>query len=73
MDVGISDAARRNGGDVSGQFGRADILGRHALFIMNAVPVPARAAAANGQYAIVIFHRTELDLVGSALFHDGAI
>ena len=30
---------------------------------MNAVPIPARAAAANGQYPIVIFDRAELDVV----------
>lgn len=30
---------------------------------MNAVPIPAGAAAANGQYSIVIFYRAKLDVV----------
>src|SRR5947209_6540917 len=55
MDVGIGDAARRNGGDVGREFGRADVFSGHALFIMNPIPITTGAAAANGQYAIVIF------------------
>jgi hypothetical protein len=30
---------------------------------VNAVPIPARAAATNGRYPIVIFYRIELDFV----------
>ena len=30
---------------------------------MNAVPISAGAAATNGQYPIMIFHRAELDVV----------
>jgi len=30
---------------------------------VNAVPIPAGAAAANGQYPMVIFYRAELDVV----------
>ncbi len=44
-----------------------DVFGGHALFIMNAVPIPAGAAATNGQYSIVIFYRVELDIVLSIL------
>ena len=49
MDVRISDASRRNGGDVGRQARRAHIFARHPLFVMNAVPISLRAAAANGQ------------------------
>src|SRR5438105_13740660 len=63
VNVGVGDAARRNGGDVGREFGGADIFGRHALFIVNPVPVSPGAAAANGQNPIVIFHRAELDVV----------
>ena len=38
-------------------------FGGHALFIVNAIPIPAGAAATNGQYPIVIFYRAELDVV----------
>src|ERR1700676_1553702 len=62
VNVGVSDTARRNGGDVGRKFGGADVFGRHALFIMNPIPIPAGAAAPNGQNPIVIFHRAELDL-----------
>ena len=61
VDMGVSHAARRDGGDIGGEFGRADVLRRHALLVMNAVPIAARAAAANGQDAVVIFNRAELD------------
>jgi len=57
VDVRAGDA------DVRRQLFRADIFRRHALFVMNAIPIPARTAAANGQDAIVIFDRAELDLV----------
>jgi hypothetical protein len=30
---------------------------------VNAVPIPLGAAAANGQYPIVIFYRAEFDLI----------
>jgi hypothetical protein len=38
---------------------------------MNAVPIPARAAATNGQYPIVIFERTELDVVFIVVHNEG--
>jgi hypothetical protein len=37
---------------------------------MNAVPVPPRAAAANGQYPVVIFNDANIDL-GFVVFHTG--
>jgi hypothetical protein len=40
---------------------------------MNAVPIPARAAATNRQDTIVIFHCAELDVVAIALFHNETI
>src|SRR5438270_8151067 len=63
MDVGISHAAGRDGGDVGRQSGGTDIFGGHPLFIMNPVPIPAGASAMNGQYSIVILHRAELNVV----------
>ena len=38
---------------------------------MNAVPIPARAAATNGQYPIVIFDRAELDVVFIVVHNEG--
>jgi len=38
---------------------------------MNAVSIPARAAATNGQYPIVIFDRTELDVVFIVVHNEG--
>lgn len=61
MDVGFGYSAGRDGGDVRGEFRRADVFRRHALFVMNAVPITARAAAADGQDAIMVFDSVELD------------
>jgi hypothetical protein len=36
---------------------------------MNPIPISAGAAATNGQHAIVIFYRTELDVV-FVVFHN---
>jgi hypothetical protein len=63
MNMGIGNAARWDRGDVGRQARRAHVFGGHALFIMNAVPIPASAAATNSQYSFVIFDRTELDVV----------
>src|SRR5205814_4724326 len=63
MDVGVGDPTGRDGSNVSRQFGRADVLRRHALFIVNAVPIPPRAAAADGENAVVIFDCAQLDFV----------
>src|SRR6266567_3046634 len=40
---------------------------------MNAVPIPAGAAAANDQYPIVIFDRAELDLVFVVIHNEGTL
>ena len=40
---------------------------------MNAVPISAGAAAANGQYPIVIFYRAELDVVFVVFHNKGSI
>ena len=69
VDVGVSDSARRNSGDVRGEFGRAHVFGRHALLVMDPVPISPRPAAANGQDAVVILDRAAVDLVDLA-FHD---
>ncbi len=63
VNVRMGHAAGRDGGDVGREFGRADVLGRHSLFVMNAVPVPARAAAADGEDAVMIFHRARVDFI----------
>src|SRR4029077_4019639 len=63
VNMGYSDATWRDCRDIGWQLGRAPIFGRHALLIMNAVPIPPGAAATNGQYPIVIFDRAELDVV----------
>jgi hypothetical protein len=36
---------------------------------MDAIPIPLRAAATNGQDTIVIFHRTKLDVI-FVMFHN---
>src|SRR5437870_7389267 len=69
VNMGIRYATGRNGGNVGRQFSCADIFGGHALLIVNAVPIPAGAAATNGQYPIVIFYRAELDVV-FVVFHN---
>ena len=68
MNVSFRDAARRDRRDVRRQFCRPDILSRHALLVVDAVPVPARAAAAYRQDPIVIFDGTELNIV-FVVFH----
>ena len=73
MDVRVSHAAGRDRGDVSRKFCRADVLGRHALFIMDAVPVTARTAAANGEDSAVVFDRTRFDLVALRLHVPGIV
>src|SRR6266446_3978037 len=40
---------------------------------MNAVPISAGAAAANGQYPIVIFYRAELDVVFVVFHNKGSL
>src|SRR5262249_4712036 len=63
MDVRICDASRRDGGDVCRQVRRSHIFPRHALLVMNAVPITSRAATANGQNSAMIFDRLRLDVV----------
>jgi hypothetical protein len=48
VNMRVRDAAWRDRSDVCRQFCRSHVLARHALFVMNAVPVASRAAAANG-------------------------
>lgn len=56
VNVGVSDSTRRNRGDVRREPGRPDVLRRHALLVMNPIPIAARASAANGEDAVVIFN-----------------
>jgi hypothetical protein len=41
---------------------------RHALFVVDAIPIASLATAANRQDSTVIFHRADVDLV-VASFH----
>src|SRR6476619_5571941 len=70
VDMGVSDAAGRDRGNVGGKFGCPDILRRHALLVMNTVPTPARAAAANRQDTVVIFAGAQLHAV-LVVLHSG--
>src|ERR1700676_2819396 len=63
MDMRGRHAARRNRGDVYRELGGADVLGRHALLVVDAVPVSPRATTPNGEQPAVIFHRAKLDFV----------
>jgi hypothetical protein len=63
MNMRRGHATRRNGGDVGREFCRAHVFGGHALLVMNAIPIPTRAPATNGQYPVVIFDHAELDIV----------
>src|SRR5262249_37331404 len=47
VDVGAGDTARRNGGHVHRQLGRGHVLGGQAGLVLDAVPTPAGAAAAD--------------------------
>src|SRR4051812_6243841 len=61
VDMGAGDTAGRYGGNICGELPSSNVFGRHTLFVVDAVPVPARTSAANGQDSVVIFHRTELN------------
>src|SRR6266568_985300 len=62
MNMGVRNAAGRDGGDVRGQTRRPHVFARHALLVMNPVPVPTRTPAADGQYPAMIFHRAKLQI-----------
>ena len=63
MNVRISDTSWWNGGDVGRQACRSHVLARHALFVMDAIPIPLRAAATNREDPAVVFHRADVDFV----------
>ena len=63
VNVGLRDPARWNSCDVRGERSGSDIFRRHALFVVDPVPIPSRAAAANGQDASMIFNRAELNVI----------
>ena len=63
VDVRAGNATGRYGRDIGGEFRRAGVLRRHALFVMNAVPIAPRAAASDRQYAVVIFYCAKLEVV----------
>jgi hypothetical protein len=53
VDVRVGDAARRHGGDVHREGLRADVLGRHALHVVDAVPLARTAPTADDGDAVV--------------------
>src|SRR5262249_10966569 len=57
VDVGAGDTARRNGGHVHRQLGRGHVLGGQAGLVLDAVPTPAGAAAADDEHAVAPFDR----------------
>src|SRR5262249_7367172 len=52
VDVGVGHAAGRDGGDVHRQLPAADVLGRQARLVLDAVPAAAVAGAADRQDAV---------------------
>ena len=47
MDVRVGHATWRNSGDIGRQACCSHVLARHALFVMDSIPIASRAAAAN--------------------------
>jgi hypothetical protein len=67
VNVSVGDSARRDRGNVGREASRANVLGRHTLFVVDAVPIAPCSAAANRKNAIVIFDRVELNAL---ILHD---
>ena len=55
VDMSIGDAAGRNRRHVHRQLGRADILGAHSDLVLDVIPAPAVAAAADHEDPVASF------------------